>query len=262
MTVDGLRSAAREEGQSGLLEGAVLLVSLGGHTRANQALLWNTFAKRGLGTFAAADDTNDFDPTPSFESAHADNATVTFKAVGQADGHAVQLFVGRYEVAASLSSPLALLHAIERLAPDVIVIDTESPSRDVLEHIVVMSQHTPRPVVMFATDSTPETIRDAVRAGVSAYVVDGLDRNRIKAIVDVAVARFEDFQNLREQLAAANLKLTERKLVERAKGLLMKSRSLDEDAAYALLRKFAMDRKLKLAEVARQLIDAADLLGA
>ncbi len=167
-----------------------------------------------------------------------------------------------YEVTATLSSPIALLKTIDELKPDVIVIDTESPSRDVLEHLVVMSQHTPRPVVMFATDSAPETIRDAVRAGVSAYVVDGLDKDRIKAIVDVAVARFEDFQSLREQLAEANLKLSERKLVERAKGLLMKSRGLDEEAAYSLLRKYAMDRKLKLSEVARQLIDAADLLGA
>ncbi len=166
-----------------------------------------------------------------------------------------------YEVTASLSSPVALLKTIDQLKPDVIVIDTDSPSRDVLEHLVVMSQHTPRPVVMFATDGAPETIREAVRAGVSAYVVDGLEKNRIKAIIDVAVARFEDFQRLREELAEANLKLAERKLVDRAKGLLMKSRKLDEEAAYALLRKFAMDRKLRIGEVAQQLIDAADLLG-
>jgi len=167
-----------------------------------------------------------------------------------------------YEVSASLTSPVALLKTIDELQPDVIVIDTDSPSRDVLEHLVVMSQHTPRPVVMFATDAAPETIREAVRAGVSAYVVDGLEASRIKAIIDVAVARFEDFQRLREELAEANLKLTERKLVERAKGLLMKSRKLDEEEAYALLRKFAMDRKLRIGEVAQQLIDAADLLGA
>ena len=167
-----------------------------------------------------------------------------------------------YEVSASLSSPVSLLATIEQLKPDVIVIDTESPSRDVLEHLVVLTQHTPRPVVMFSSDGAPETIREAVRAGVSAYVVDGLDPNRIRAIVDVAIAQFEDFQRLREELAQANLKLAERKLVERAKGLLMKSRSLDEQAAYALLRKFAMDRKLRLGEVAQQLIDAADLLGA
>ncbi len=167
-----------------------------------------------------------------------------------------------YEVTASLSSPVALLKTIDRLKPDVIVIDTESPSRDVLEHLVVMSQHTPRPVVMFARDGAPETIREAVRAGVSAYVVDGLDKDRIKGIIDVAVARFEDFQRLREELADATLKLSERGLVERAKGLLMKARNLDEEAAHSLLRKLAMDRKLRLGEVAQQVIDAADLLGA
>jgi response regulator NasT len=167
-----------------------------------------------------------------------------------------------HEVTATLSSPIALLKTIEALAPDVIVIDMDSPSRDVLEHLVFVSEHTPRPVVMFAQDDAPETIRAATRAGVSAYVVDGLDRDRIKAIVEAAVARFEDFQSLRTQLADAQLKLSERKLVERAKGLLMKSRGLDEDAAYSALRRMAMDRKLKLAEVAQRVIDAADLLGA
>jgi response regulator NasT len=167
-----------------------------------------------------------------------------------------------YEVAASLTSPLLLLKTIDALTPDVIVIDTDSPSRDVLEHLVVMSQHTPRPVVMFASDAEPEIIRAATRAGVSAYVVNGLSKERIKAIVDVAVARFEQMQGLRTQLADANQKLTDRKLIERAKGLLMKSRGLDEDAAHALLRKMAMDRKLKLADVAQKLVDAADLLGA
>jgi response regulator NasT len=167
-----------------------------------------------------------------------------------------------HEVTATLASPIALLKTIEQLQPDVIVIDMDSPSRDVLEHLVFVSEHTPRPVVMFTQDDAPETIRAATRAGVSAYVVDGLDRNRIKAIVEAAVARFEDFQALRTQLAEANLRLSERKVVERAKGLLMKSRGLDEDAAYSALRKMAMDRKLKLVEVAQKIIDAADLLGA
>ena len=166
-----------------------------------------------------------------------------------------------YEVTA-LSSPLALLKTIEKLEPDVIVIDTESPSRDVLEHLMMVSRYTPRPVIMFAADGTPETIRAATRAGVSAYVVDGLDKNRIRAIVDAAIARFEEMQSLRAQLADANEKLAERKLVERAKGLLMKSRGLDEDAAYVLLRKMAMDRSLKLSDLAQRLVDAADLLGA
>jgi response regulator NasT len=126
----------------------------------------------------------------------------------------------------------------------------------------MVSRHTPRPVVMFASDGTPETIRAATRAGVSAYVVDGLDEKRIKAIVDVAVARFDELQDLRGQLAQANSKLAERKLIERAKGLLMKSRGLDEEAAYAALRKAAMDRSLKVAEIAQRIVDASDLLGA
>jgi response regulator NasT len=170
------------------------------------------------------------------------------------------LLLAGYEVTASLTSPLALLKTIEQLEPEVIVIDTDSPSRDVLEHLVMVSRHTPRPVVMFASDGTPETIRAATRAGVSAYVVDGLDEKRIKAIVDVAVARFDELQDLRGQLAQANSKLAERKLIERAKGLLMKSRSLDEEAAYAALRKAAMDRNLKLSEVSQRIVDAADLL--
>ena len=167
-----------------------------------------------------------------------------------------------YEVSASLSSPLALLKTIETLEPDVIVIDTDSPSRDVLEHLVVMSQHTPRPVVMFAADRAPATIREATRAGVSAYVVDGLQPERIRPIVEAAVARFQEMQGLRDQLAEANQKLSERKVIERAKGLLMKSRNLDEEAAFAALRKAAMDRNLKLGEVAQRIVDAADLLGA
>lgn len=166
-----------------------------------------------------------------------------------------------YEVAASLSSPLALLKAIDEQRPDVIVIDTESPSRDVLEHLVVITQHSPRPIIMFASDGAPETIREAVRAGVTAYVVDGLEAARVKAIIDVAVARFEELQKLRGQLADANLKLDERKLVERAKGILMKTRGLDEEGAYRALRRMAMDKNRRIGEVARSLIDMADLLG-
>jgi response regulator NasT len=165
------------------------------------------------------------------------------------------LVAGGHQVTATLSSPLALLKTIEEVRPDVIVIDMDSPTRDVLEHLVFVSQHTPRPVVMFASDAAPETIRAATRAGVSAYVVDGLDKNRIEAIVEAAVARFEQYHALRAELAEANLKLAERKLVERAKGLLMKTRSLDEDAAYAALRKMAMDRKLKLVDAAQRVID-------
>ena len=185
---------------------------------------------------------------------------VVDESVKRAEVLRAALLLAGYEVTASLTSAVTLLKTIERLEPAVILIDTDSPSRDVLEHLVMVSRHTPRPVVMFASDGTPETIRAATRAGVSAYVVDGLDEKRIKAIVDVAVARFDELQDLRGQLAQANSKLAERKLIERAKGLLMKSRSLDEEAAYAALRKAAMDRNLKLSEVAQRIVDAADLL--
>ena len=171
------------------------------------------------------------------------------------------LIMTGHEVIASLSSPLELLRAVENLQPDVIVIDTESPTRDVLEHVVIVSQSSPRPIVMFATDRGGETIRDAVRAGVSAYVVDGLDGTRVNTIVEVACARFEEFQRLKTELAEANLKLTERKLVERAKGLLMQSRGIPEDEAYHALRKLAMSKKLRLGDVAQQVLDTAELLG-
>ena len=166
-----------------------------------------------------------------------------------------------HEVAASLSSPLELLRAVDALKPDVIVIDTESPTRDVLEHVVIVSQSSPRPIVMFANDAGGAAIRDAVRAGVSAYIVDGLDSSRVNSIVEVACARFEEYQKLKIELAEANLKLSERKLVERAKGLLMQSRGLSEDEAYHALRKLAMSKKMRLGEVAQQVIESAELLG-
>lgn len=170
-----------------------------------------------------------------------------------------------HEVAASLASPLDLLRAVESLQPDVIVIDTDSPTRDVLEHVVVVSQSSPRPIVMFASDADGAAIRDAVRAGVSAYVVHGLDAGRVNSIVEVACARFEEyqreFQRLKIESAEANLKLSERKQVERAKGLLMQSRGVSEDEAFHALRKLAMSKKLRLGDVAQQVIDTAALLG-
>ncbi len=166
-----------------------------------------------------------------------------------------------YEVAAALAAPIELLRAVEEVQPEVIIIDTDSPSRDVLEHVVMISRDEPRPIVMFSSDDAPDTIRDAVRAGVSAYVVDGLDAARIKSIVEVAVARFDEYQRLRAELVEANLKLSERKLVERAKGILMKSRGMGEDEAYQALRRMAMDRGKRLGEIAQQVIDVTEFLG-
>lgn len=166
-----------------------------------------------------------------------------------------------YEVVQAAAAPLALMRTVERVQPDVIIINVDSPSRDVLDHIVVMSQNAPRPIVMFARDPAEETIRGAVKAGVSAYVVDGIEAARVKPIIDVARARFEEFQRLRGELAQARENLSERKLVERAKGILMQRRGLTEEAAYAALRGMAMDRKTRLAEIARSVIEAAEILG-
>ena len=165
-----------------------------------------------------------------------------------------------YEVVLAAAAPLALMKAVERVQPDVIIIDVDSPSRDVLEHVVVMSQNAPRPIVMFASDPAEDKIREAVLAGVSAYVVDGIEPARVKPIIDVACARFEEFQRLRGELARARESLSERKLVERAKGILMERRGLTEEAAYTALRSMAMDRKLRLTEVARSVVDAWELL--
>lgn len=165
-----------------------------------------------------------------------------------------------HQVAAVLPSALELIGRIEEIKPDIILIETESPSRDTLEHLGVMNQSMPRPVVMFSQDGDSDTIRAAVRAGVAAYVVDGFEIDRLKPVVDVAVARFEEHQALRHELAEASRKLSERKTIEKAKGILMKSRGMDEDTAYAALRKLAMEKSQPLARVAADLVDMAQLL--
>jgi response regulator NasT len=170
------------------------------------------------------------------------------------------LALAGHQVAAILPSALDLAEQVGRLRPDVILIETDSPSRDTLEHLGVVNREAPRPVVIFARESDADVIRAAVRAGVSAYVVDGLDPQRIQPVIEVARARFEDYQALRRELADATQKLSERKLVERAKGILMKSRNMDEDAAYKALRRLAMDRGKPLAAVARDVVDMAQLL--
>lgn len=170
------------------------------------------------------------------------------------------LVTAGHQVAAVLSSADDLPAQVARIKPDVILIETDAPSRDTLEHIALMERDAPRPVLIFAHESDPRTIKSAIAAGVAAYVVDGLDPARLKPIIDVAVARFEQHQDLKNELAQATQKLSDRKRVERAKGILMKSRGLDEEAAYAALRKLSMDRGKTLAAVAQDVIDMAKLL--
>ena len=170
------------------------------------------------------------------------------------------LAMAGHQVAAVLPSALDLTAQIESIRPDVILIETESPSRDTLENLAVMNREMPRPVVLLTQDSDAAVMRAAFKAGVSAYIVDNLDLARLKPIVDVAIARFEEHQDLKQELAAATRKLSERKVVEKAKGILMKTRGLDEDQAYAALRKLAMERAQPIGKVAGDLVEMAKLL--
>ena len=166
-----------------------------------------------------------------------------------------------YEVIAHVASTFDLHRRVIELKPDVIIIDTESPDRDTLKNLSLVNRDAPRPVVMFTNDGDNRKIREAVRAGVSAYVVDGLAADRVRPIIDVALARFEQFQALRRELEETEGRLADRKLIERAKGILMKSAKLGEEEAYRALRKQAMDRNLQLVEVARQVVAVSELLG-
>jgi len=166
-----------------------------------------------------------------------------------------------YTVIAEVDGAAALLRAVEEQRPDVVIIDTESPSRDTLEQLAVMGHAAPRPVVMFADQREPQAIRDAVGAGVTAYVVDEVSADKLAPIIEVALARFEEEARLRKRLADVEQRLAERKLIDRAKGLLMDKRGLSETEAYELLRRQAMRQGERIAEVARQLIAIAELLG-
>jgi len=165
-----------------------------------------------------------------------------------------------HQVAAVLPSALDLTAQIETIRPDVILIETDSPSRDTLENLAVMNRDMPRPVIILTQEGDAAVMRAAFKAGVSAYVVDNLDLARLKPIVDVAIARFEEHQNLKQELAVATKKLSERKLVEQAKGILMKTRGLDEDQAYVALRKLAMERAQPIGKIAGDLVAMAKLL--
>ncbi|TAX76312.1 ANTAR domain-containing response regulator [Rhizobium ruizarguesonis] len=149
---------------------------------------------------------------------------------------------------------------IETLMPDVIIIDIENPNRDMMEHLFQLTRTVSRPIAMFVDRSDTASIEAAVDAGVSAYIVDGLKKERVKPILDMAVSRFNAFNRLRRELADARSALEERKLIERAKGILMKMRCLSEEEAFALLRQTAMNEKKKMSEIAQSVVTAAGLL--
>jgi len=171
------------------------------------------------------------------------------------------LVAAGYEIVAEVAATSALLKAVDTQRPDVVIIDVDSPSRDTLEQLAVMSSTAPRPVVMFSADGDQKLIRAVVGAGVTAYIVDGLAPARLAPIIEVARARFEEQTKMRRKLEDFERQLGDRKLIDRAKGLLMQKRGLSEAEAYATLRNQAMKQSMKLADVARQIISVAELLG-
>ena len=152
-----------------------------------------------------------------------------------------------------------LLARISMADPDVILIDLENPSRDVLEQMFQVSRVVQRPIAMFVDQSDAASIQASVDAGVSAYIVDGLKKERIKSILDLCISRFNAFARLQDELARTKSQLEDRKIIDRAKGILMKAKNLNEEAAYALLRKTAMNENKKIAEVAQAVITTAEL---
>ncbi|MCZ2723403.1 ANTAR domain-containing protein [Marinomonas sp. 15G1-11] len=166
-----------------------------------------------------------------------------------------------YKVIRRLENTQNLTRAVQESLPDMVIIDIESPDRDMLENMSQLTRNNPRPIVMFAEENESTSMEAAIRAGVSAYVVDGMQPNRFKPILQVAIARFREFQALRLELETIKTQLEDRKLIDKAKGLIMKHQGCDEAAAYKALRKLAMDRSQRMSEVALNVISVMNLMG-
>ncbi|MEM7752757.1 MAG: ANTAR domain-containing protein [Pseudomonadota bacterium] len=159
-----------------------------------------------------------------------------------------------------ISEISSLARRIAERSPDIVIVDLTSPTRDMLEELTLATSPLDRPVAVFADKSDSSLTKAAIEAGVSAYVVDDLRPERLQPVMEAAITRFNMFRRMRDELTETKRALEERKLIDRAKGLLMKARGIDEDAAYSLLRKTAMDQGRKISEVAAALVTAADLL--
>ncbi|WP_024519423.1 ANTAR domain-containing protein [Bradyrhizobium sp. Tv2a-2] len=165
-----------------------------------------------------------------------------------------------YSSVVRISEMQSLLARIYALDPDIIVIDLENPSRDILEQMFQVSRAVRRPIAMFVDQSDAASIQASVDAGVSAYIVDGLKKERIKSILDLCVSRFNAFAKLQDELDRTKMALEERKVIDRAKGILMKLKGLTEEEAYVLLRSTAMREKKKIGEIAQSILTASELL--
>ena len=173
----------------------------------------------------------------------------------------IGLLENNFNLIATLPTDVFLSERLAQLQPDMIIVDAESEARDALEHVVMATRAARRPIVMFTNDEDTTHVKDAVAAGVSAYIVAGLAPQRMRPSLDGAMARFQHEQALRAELADAKTELQDRKTIDRAKGVLMQRQGLSEQAAYEKLRKTAMDKGLKLGEVARRMLEMVDLLG-
>lgn len=172
----------------------------------------------------------------------------------------IGLLENGYDIVAVLPVDVFLPERLAQILPDMIIVDALSQARDTLEHVVMATRDARRPIVLFTEDEDTSHVRDAIAAGVTAYVVAGLAPERVKPVLEVALARFEHEEALRRELADARSQLSERKIIERAKGILMQRQGLAESEAYARLRKTAMDKGLKIAEIAQRIVDVAELL--
>lgn len=173
----------------------------------------------------------------------------------------IGLLQAGYNIVAVFPADMHLPERVAQLQPDMIIIDARSDARDVLEHVVASTQNAPRPIVLFTENHDKAPMQAAIEAGVSAYVVAGLHSERIKPVLDVALARFNAEQRLRAELSDTKMKLAERKSIDRAKGYLMEKHQLSEADAYQKMRRLAMDKNLKLSELAQRILDVADLVG-
>lgn len=173
----------------------------------------------------------------------------------------IGLLEAGYNLVATLPADVFLTERLAQLQADMVIVDAESDARDALEHVVMATRDERRPIVMFTNDSDTRPMKEAVAAGVTAYIVAGLSPERIQPILTIALARFKHEQALLAELDNARLELSDRKLIDRAKGLLIQRQGLNEQAAYARMRKAAMNKGVKLAEIAKQMLEMAELLG-
>jgi two-component system, response regulator / RNA-binding antiterminator len=204
--------------------------------------------------YLAANASSPMDPTPNLNIVIVDENPIRAAILKDGLREAGFTQVVRLDETANL---LARIYAID---PDVILIDLENPSRDVLEQMFQVSRIVKRPIAMFVDQSDSASIQASVDAGVSAYIVDGLKKERMKHILDLCISRFNAFSRLQAELERAKSALEERKIIDRAKGILMKAKNLTEEQAYALMRKTAMNENKKIVEIAQSIITAADLL--